>query len=227
MRCPKCGYISFDHLETCLKCKKDIKSVSDVLSGTVFNVQTPSFLKFEAGSSEGTLAEDMDMFGDESAEEEDYVDDDLEILMDGEDLESEADFEIDEDEEDGEIELDLSQFETDPDEDVATVSLDMPEELADISDLAPPKNGEVVEEESLGLDLDDLELDMDDGDFDGESSSGSGGGQEVELALDDIDFSETLADEGSDASNKPAAVDMEEDLNFDLDLGGLSIHKDV
>ena len=34
MRCPKCGYISFDHLEQCLKCKKNIKAVSDNMHGT-------------------------------------------------------------------------------------------------------------------------------------------------------------------------------------------------
>ena len=50
------------------------------------------------------------------------------------------------------------------------------------------------------------------------------------LSLDDIDFSETPA-AAKKSSAKPAAkqsgTDMDEDLNFDLDLGGLSIQKDV
>ena len=44
MRCPKCGYISFDHLEECRKCNKNIKAVSDSLYGSIYNVQPPTFL---------------------------------------------------------------------------------------------------------------------------------------------------------------------------------------
>ena len=44
MRCPKCGYISFDHVETCLKCKKDISGKVEV-EGTTYHAAAPSFLK--------------------------------------------------------------------------------------------------------------------------------------------------------------------------------------
>ena len=47
MRCPKCGFISFDHLEKCLKCKKELKDVTGLVHGTVFKVQAPSFLKIQ------------------------------------------------------------------------------------------------------------------------------------------------------------------------------------
>ena len=44
MRCPKCGFISFDHLTSCTKCGKDIADVASELQGTSINVETPMFL---------------------------------------------------------------------------------------------------------------------------------------------------------------------------------------
>ena len=50
MRCPKCGYISFDHLATCLNCKKDISEISSTAQGTTYNAAAPMFLKFTQSS---------------------------------------------------------------------------------------------------------------------------------------------------------------------------------
>jgi len=44
MRCPKCGFISFDHLTSCSKCGKDIAEVASELQGTSINVEAPMFL---------------------------------------------------------------------------------------------------------------------------------------------------------------------------------------
>ncbi len=33
MRCPKCGRISFDHLDACRKCGTNLKAVSEMLGG--------------------------------------------------------------------------------------------------------------------------------------------------------------------------------------------------
>ena len=263
MRCPKCGYISFDHLEVCLKCKKNVKSVSDLLAGSVFNAQAPTFLKMQTGGQEVGVADDMDMFGDQSGSDEDFVDEDLKVLVDDEELESEIEFSLDDDDEisapqldkefdfsddgseaeedDDEIELDLSQFEASPDPEEASfedssISIEMPEELADISDLAPPEqsptvegqlSSEPVEDVFPDLDLEDLDFDLESDDVGAEMPARSSGAQEVVLALDDIDFSDALTDGDSKPSSKSTSVDMDEDLNFDLDLGGLSIHKDV
>ena len=43
MRCPKCGYISFDQVESCTKCGKNISDASGKLSGMVLAVDSPSF----------------------------------------------------------------------------------------------------------------------------------------------------------------------------------------
>ncbi|MGI6638685.1 MAG: hypothetical protein ACOX4Z_06440 [Desulfobulbus sp.] len=44
MRCPKCGYTSFDDLEHCKKCKKNIADSSAMLMGAVASAASPSFL---------------------------------------------------------------------------------------------------------------------------------------------------------------------------------------
>ncbi len=137
MRCPKCGYISFDHLEECLKCGKNIKAVSEELNGTVFNVVSPAFLVFgddEENASDKAFTEAFDT-GDE------YIDEDIEAFIDdgdGTNQEEELDgavFAVEEDDipagissedkneisladdvvdEDREIEIDMSQFEQEP-----------------------------------------------------------------------------------------------------------------
>jgi hypothetical protein len=47
MRCPKCGYISFDNQETCRKCNKNIGDTVAEINGTVCDALPPSFLQLE------------------------------------------------------------------------------------------------------------------------------------------------------------------------------------
>jgi hypothetical protein len=259
MRCPKCGYISFDYLDECLKCKKNIKAATSKLQGTVFNVAAPLFLKVQ--SEEYQVPEDpVDLFADEPLSETDqYLDEDLEILVDpDEDGFADEDREFadeddgpgpddeESDEEDREIEIDLSQFEdaagpggavgeAEPESDMdSRLKLDMPEELADISDLAPParkvepEKAEVkpepkVDREEPELSLDDLDFDLD---VDGITGTMSSLDSEKPLSLDEIDFADTIPGPESPKGRKDGKLSMDDDLDFELDLGGLSIHKD-
>jgi len=269
MRCPKCGYISFDHLEKCLKCNKDIEAVSDSLFGSTFNIQPPTFLHLQKESKEES-SEQIDSFSEDAlGEVDEYVDEDLEILIEDEEAGSEETLgltddtetglegsETDDQEEDREIEIDFSQFEDtdepevdlfdedEEEEDEQTeqvaeqaLNMDVPEELADLSDLSPPGD-EIAEDEpspekpeesdAVELELDDLDFELGlDGLSENELPANPGISKEAVLALDEIDFSETLAESSSDTSKTPGNMDMDEDLNFDLDLGGLSIHKDI
>jgi hypothetical protein len=266
MRCPKCGYISFDHLEQCLKCKKNIKAVSDNLHGTVFNVAAPTFLQLSSRRDEE--AENDQAFADNFEADEEFVDEDLEVLVEDESSEEiELEAMVDDrqakalgesrkpsadslDSEDGEIEIDLSQFE-DPEELEGvpaetqktqnepinqSLSLDLPAELDDLSDLAPPSREtqtekpqakSVTKKDVADLEMDDLDFDLGLGDLGTGVVSGSDPAKETILALDDIDFSETLTKSRTKPTGKQGGADMDEDLNFDLDLGGLSIHKDL
>jgi len=48
MRCPKCGYISFDHLETCKKCHKYLGNTTAEINGTTYDAAPPLFLTIAA-----------------------------------------------------------------------------------------------------------------------------------------------------------------------------------
>ncbi|MCL1979879.1 MAG: hypothetical protein FWG62_02235 [Proteobacteria bacterium] len=43
MRCPKCGFTSFDHLEMCKKCHKYLGNLTEII-GTTYEATTPQFL---------------------------------------------------------------------------------------------------------------------------------------------------------------------------------------
>jgi len=163
MRCPKCGYISFDHVDTCLRCNKDVQKVTSAVEGTTYNVAPPSFLKFpKAGSLE---QEESEISFEGSQDEYDVVDPDLDVLVDGDDSEEDddagisfdddfsgfGDSEEQEEEDDFEINLndgdddnlDLGQFEDafeeEQPEETDEIALDLPDELSDISDLSAPE----------------------------------------------------------------------------------------
>lgn len=252
MRCPKCGYISFDNMETCLKCGKDISAATSAFQGSTLNVENPSFLKFEASEEteiEGAAEVDGDI---------EFADPDLEILVDDDDDDG-IDFTMEEDEGDtddddlalaeefGEIEsfaddedddeeldlsADLGQFEDVPEEDsfsfeddsveevAAEEAMDFPDELADISDLSHPGAGAVSEAEpeaAMESPAPDPAEPEDDLDF---------SSLDMDLDLDEAEEEELAAVEDSGAEDKKR-TSMDEELNFDLDLGGLSIHDDL
>ncbi|OGQ95952.1 MAG: hypothetical protein A2521_02790 [Deltaproteobacteria bacterium RIFOXYD12_FULL_57_12] len=56
MRCPKCSYISFDHLSACTKCGRDLSEVAKMVHGTAVQVEPPLFLGSALGSSFETAA---------------------------------------------------------------------------------------------------------------------------------------------------------------------------
>jgi hypothetical protein len=239
MRCPKCGYISFDNVEKCLKCKKNIADTSKLFQGSVLNVATPVFLNRTVEEEEV----DIPVGGDEAVAEEEFeiTDPDLEILLEDEEgstaevgleLESDEDTEmavLDELNDDlSEIEefseeeaesddeapmLDLGMFDEDEEEVAAgegaeAPAFEVPDELADISDLSPPEKSPerqaAAQEPYIDLDL---------GDF-GDSL------EEAEIAA--------AAASAAKSEKKPEemkiSLDMDEELDFNLDLGGLSIH---
>ncbi len=240
MRCPKCGYISFDHIDTCLKCNKDITGVAEI-EGTTYHAAPPSFLKIpeknsseievepEATGTSGIAFEENDTF---SEEEYDFSDPELDSLDVGsEEDEGTISFDgtgtedfllepEDESNEEGNFE-----FELDDDEDSSAVALNdspiltLPDELEDITDLTPPKE---LESEALNpiatkLTIDDeLELgdDLDSLDFDlGLGDSENISDAEVSLSLDDLGLSVEDIVEEDDDLDELACINM--DLEID------------
>jgi hypothetical protein len=262
MRCPKCGYISFDNMESCLKCNKNISEATKAFQGTTHKVEVPTFLRFVEFDEDDDLG-----FGDpEDMEDGDieFADPDLEILVEDDDEEgiafdlsddeeddSEPDISFEDDEDDVASDLgvqpdsDLDQTEDTIDEvmadekettafaETSDPAMDFPDELADISDLSPPEEAEIAEaveqrvaettaQEQVDTDSEPLAAEPeDDLDF---------SNMDFDFNLNEIDQSaqaaeETISAAAEEAAKKTSAV-MDEDLDFELDLGGLSIHDD-
>lgn len=252
MRCPKCGFISFDHLDTCLKCNKNIKSTSENLQGSVYHVAAPAFLKFatEPAGAEVDLPDpfvDDDVFADEEIRdpdldillEEGSEDEDVEIKLGGDEPEeADTDFTIeDEEEEEGGISFSLEGFDDDADlpdaqgrdrdEPAAKpLKLDLPGELSDMSDLEGPMLQEVAEPAGKApgdFDLDlDFDLNLEDEDL-GAVAKEARSADLGALSLNDLDLDEEL--EPAPTKKKPAArkPDLDDELNFELDLGDLRL----
>jgi hypothetical protein len=274
MRCPKCGYISFDHLATCLNCSKDFSDLLSAAHGTTYSMSAPLFLKFSRNAESAENDVDSQPIQDELEGELDLVDPDLNILIKEEDegiefhpgdmplknefggLDDDIAISLNEEEfdagaGDSEMEVDLSQFEEISLEDGDSgpgeekFSMDLPDELADISDLAPPalsqKQTPAVSErrgfeEEMDFDMDHLDLKLDGLDMDFSLMSPDKDGKEDavdSLSLDDIDASLSIENNKPSSSptlkSSPAAkaseMDMDADLDFELDLGGLTIPK--
>jgi len=169
MRCPKCGYISFDHLEACLKCKKDISVASEALQGGVLHVTPPIFLNLQPeedqpegygpaaegeGSEDEVMDADLDILIDAESAEESGEGGILEVGQDEGEESGSIDFEISPDEDqEPEIAIDPGLFDDDVDiedevfdnqlddtseKSTGDVEIEVPEELVDMSDLAPP-----------------------------------------------------------------------------------------
>jgi hypothetical protein len=217
-----------------------MQSVSAELHGSVYNVAAPSFLKFD------TEPDEMEFDGAEAEFDSDDVfsdneirDPDLDILLveDGED-DVELDMvmsepEDEEAEEDDEIAFNLDQFSDDDIEEPGEAPLNMglPDELSDISDLEPPVLEEFAEEPKLTLGDDDLDLDLDfDLDLD-EPEQVPSKVAETKSDLDELSLADLELDDEPEvvvAKKKPASdkIDLDDDLNFDLDLGDLKLDDD-
>jgi biotin carboxyl carrier protein len=160
MRCPKCGYISFDHQETCRNCKKNIRDSVGDINGTIYDALAPQFLQMRSAKHfhaetfsprEKEKVEEIMDFGvdfsvrkgidteftldEESAEDFKYkelasADEPEELVLDLDDF-SEVSPTID-----GTIDLDDDNNGTEPD----VLTLDFGD--LDISDLAPPVSEE-------------------------------------------------------------------------------------
>jgi len=243
MRCPKCGYITFDHLETCTKCRKKIAVVAEQLSGTVFKAEAPAFLQFRVHEPDTGNEASVDLL-----QKDDDID--MEFSLDGDEFEidngstgEEIEFDfMDEsqgapasrgNEDEGGDEFDLNLFgEESAELDLDTSDADITDDKdgpqldfseLDISDLAPP----AAEED----DLSSTELTLEDvagtpvarAKKSGQPSVGIGGELE-DLQMDGLDLEmPSLPPAGSATGKKmrPAVKTGTALDGFDIDLGEL------
>lgn len=139
MRCPKCGYISFDRQKSCGKCSNDLTAVAEQLKGTVSKAAVPFFL----GASLGGQKTAVVVSGPMLYEEEEV------LALDEKEAEAPP---ADEDERDfGGPPLDEDDLETQP---LPSLGL----EDIDFADLVPPQEDEEEPELSLGSEQEEAPL---------------------------------------------------------------------
>ncbi len=248
MKCPKCGYISFDYNEVCPKCNKNIAALRDKMSLPSYKAAPLSMLKALTGEASDTDADISVQVSEDTAsvlEEEEGL-----SLEDSQAIEAMEKTFKDSQEFDMQLETTLDEvWDETPKEDAADLSLDIEDlaiedarfepaqavDAAEIetivdSDLLPTEGGDPektalfepveADEETTGFNLDDL------------SQSESGPISEVTLqekAEDDVPIDlEGLAsalEEPTKNLNQPIKTeDLElEDLNLDLDLEGTDL----
>jgi hypothetical protein len=243
MKCPKCGYISFDYNEVCPKCNKNIAALRDKMSLPAYKAAPLSMLQSLTGEGSDSDADISVQVSEDTAsilEEEEglSLEDSQAIAAMEKTFKDSQEFDI-------QLETTLDEvWDEKPKEDASDLSLDIEdlpaedvrldaaqtEDAAEIetifdSDLLPSEGGDLektalfepveADEETAGFHLDDL------------SQSESGLISEVkpqEKAEDDVPIDlEDLAlslEEPTQNLNQPAKTeDMElEDLDLDLEL---------
>lgn len=219
MKCPKCGFVSFDHLDACKKCGTSVKKDRNLLNLPAVEAKVPAFLSQVAAGDEEAMADvavggGMELGGGELIVEEEPIlaagpslfDEDLdapdmdiadtETLELGEEmsLEPEADF------------LEEEIFEPAPLEESVPEADLLEEDIFEPEPLAEPEPELMPEEEPVSLDLDEEEAiePLEDELFIDDS------------AIEDLgDLDIDLGDEGLDLAAEPLDVEPPEIPAFD------------
>jgi hypothetical protein len=137
MRCPKCGYISFDRIKSCDKCRADLTAVATQLQGTVGKIAPPFFLGAALGTPQPAAGDSGSAL---------YEKDEPRVLGGSKAEALPAD----------QIELDLSEAVPEPDE------LDLSETAQDELDLSEAAPDEINPEEQPLPPLDFKDIDLSD-----------------------------------------------------------------
>jgi hypothetical protein len=199
MRCPKCNFVSFDLLESCVKCGKNISEAATELEGTVVAVAAPSFLKVAGeGTAEFDSEESLDLGAEGEEESMDFsFDDEPSVEASSEDIEMDLGEVADTEEADVEIDLgaeDTPEMDLEADDD----------EVIGISDLAPAEEELEVAAEEVEEELETVG-----------ASQGLG-----DLQVDGIDLESTpgVDDPGKVVPSVKTGTALDD---FDFDLGDL------
>lgn len=177
MRCPKCGFTSYDHLETCKKCHKLLIDVATVVNGTTYEAVAPLFLKITREieqASEAHTVQKLDF--DEIETEETSIEPlrqgiDTEFVLDELAFDSAADDSA-QNVQQRELTVELDDFQDVSPRDEFTLDMDVQSEDSevaamppidfgslDISDLAPPSHQDAeINPPTLSLLKEDTEL---------------------------------------------------------------------
>jgi hypothetical protein len=226
MRCPKCNYISFDEMEICGGCKKNISKYSQALHGVIFKADTPDFLWLQ--KPEEAPEEDVETAEAEADEEmtapEDDDDAGLDMDLEAADVDDTVEFAADAAADEMELDLDSPA----PDEEPQEIEFDLESDAADSGGQEEPQEMELdlpQEDEAPELDfsLDSGGAEADENELPELSMDGL---DDLDMQLDDASSSVSLEKSPETKKAPPkkekAAAAPEASLDLDeFDLSGL------
>lgn len=245
MRCPKCGYVSFDYNQTCPKCSKDISAEIGKMGLTHFKPEPPSLLGALTGeANESHVGLELDTSSSFTGTDEmeaglgDSQDLEMPEMEIGEERES-ADFSADEESLDDDLDMDLDDSgafdddtldfdgpvspESDQD-DSMDLNLDIGEEPeGDKPGIEEPLSEEAAQEDDvLDFDLDDSIEEASDADQPISAQSGRYDSLELDLnaiSLDEDEMAKLEVDE--EVPESAEATPDEETVSAGTDEAGL------
>jgi hypothetical protein len=211
MLCPKCGYITFDKLGACPKCRKDWSGIADKIGGTASSTDSFCFLGKVIGEEPEPEAAGYDTAADLTEQDETAVSLDGLPEIDLSGIENEESFQ------EAEAELDFSLADVGGREAEATMPKTEGQagsglDDIDLSDLVmSEKEADAGADETLDLDFGSLDIDN--------QQSGS---SSIDLDLagaenDVLNLSLDLDEEGGKAAKKKSDAEIP-DLGLTLDL---------
>jgi len=210
MRCPKCSFISFDVLETCVKCGKKISAAAEELKGTVASVTPPPFLKFDFAEPE------PESVGEGSEEAFDLGAEDEEVFVDFGDEEGAGEESVD-------VALDEESPVEEPvaeepaiEEPVAEQEVVEEEPILEIDDVAAPEEEPVVDDVDIALEEPESESEPEP-----ESAESGESGAGLEDLKVDIDLDASTAPAADGGKVMPSVKTGTALDDFDIDLGDL------
>ena len=228
MRCPKCSYISFDQVENCARCGKDVSELSQTLNGAIFNAVAPNYLAPVEGEEsyyqeiaenveheeivlgEVDEEEGLEIDFDETAEEEVVFASSASEAVESLDQEPDIDLDMFADESTGDDELEeIFSGKNIEDEEISDIHFDEDHEEIDFTSSLDKEVGE-SEDREIEIDLDLFADDSADSPVFTSSEEEDG---EIDFHFGD-DESE---DKDKDVSSDSKIYDLELDLG-DLDL---------
>lgn len=207
MRCPKCGFVSFDFIEKCVKCGKNISEAATDLKGTVCSAPPPRFLNLDrAGAKEkpqDTKAAPEAAEAFEAGGEEDvYVD--LSVGGASAPVAPAAEAGL----------MHLEGGEASPEPEMLVTAEEPAESAIDLSDLAPAEEGAEVGTEEFAFAIGDEKPTV-------TEAAGEGGQGLEDLKVEGIDLDSAPAPPAGRDKVVPSVKTGTALDNFDVDLGDL------
>lgn len=162
MRCPKCGFTSYDHLEICKKCHKVLTEVAAAVNGTTYESVAPLFLKITREMEQVAVPSSLKKVDLEDIEDDEALSEPLRQGIDTEFVLDDLAFDTDDSTDDRaqneaqrELTVELDDFQDVSPRDEFTLDLEVKSEALevaamppidfgdlDITDLAPPSHQE-------------------------------------------------------------------------------------